>query len=203
MKRIATALALAALAAGCGVSAPERPAAAPTPAPVTSKTPRSTPTARPELRGQGGHEVAKPTRVMIPSIGVDAKLVPLGDEKPGVMEVPDFGRAGWYAKQPAVRPGAPGPGVIAAHYDSRKGPDVFYRLGQLRKGAEITVVDAEGDEHDFVVERMVTSPKGQLPAKEVFSRTSDPTLRLITCGGAFDRKWGHYLDNVTVFAKAA
>jgi hypothetical protein len=25
-------------------------------------------------------------------------------------------------------------------------------------------------------------------------------LRLVTCGGAFDRAWGHYVDNVIVFA---
>jgi hypothetical protein len=30
--------------------------------------------------------------------------------------------------------------------------------------------------------------------------TPQARLRLITCGGAFDRRSGHYLDNVVVYA---
>ena len=35
---------------------------------------------------------------------------------------------------------------------------------------------------------------------EVYGPTTGPELRLITCGGAFDRAAGSYLDNVVVWA---
>jgi hypothetical protein len=34
----------------------------------------------------------------------------------------------------------------------------------------------------------------------VYGPTDSPELRLVTCGGAFDRSIGHYTDNVIVFA---
>jgi hypothetical protein len=36
----------------------------------------------------------------------------------------------------------------------------------------------------------------------VFFRLGEPVLRLITCGGSFDRSTGHYRDNIIVFAEA-
>jgi hypothetical protein len=37
----------------------------------------------------------------------------------------------------------------------------------------------------------------------VYLPTLQPTLRLVTCGGAFDAVSGHYVDNVVVFAAQA
>jgi hypothetical protein len=34
----------------------------------------------------------------------------------------------------------------------------------------------------------------------VYGYTREPTLRLATCGGQFDRSSRHYVDNVIVFA---
>jgi hypothetical protein len=41
-----------------------------------------------------------------------------------------------------------------------------------------------------------------LPTERIWNRTSEPVLRLITCGGSFDRSSGHYRDNIIVFAGA-
>ena len=41
--------------------------------------------------------------------------------------------------------------------------------------------------------------KAELP-DEVFRRTGPATLRLITCGGAFDRSTHSYADNIVVTA---
>jgi hypothetical protein len=35
----------------------------------------------------------------------------------------------------------------------------------------------------------------------VYGYTRWPTLRLITCGGEFDRRSGQYLGNIVVFAE--
>ena len=55
-----------------------------------------------------------------------------------------YRRAHWYALGPA--PGEPGPAVIFGHVDTTKRPDVFYRLKDLRRGAEIHVYGKDGDE---------------------------------------------------------
>ena len=45
--------------------------------------------------------------------------------------------------------------------------------------------------------------KQHFPTALVYVGTSSPSLRLISCGGAFDRSTGHYLDNVIVLATPA
>ncbi len=42
-------------------------------------------------------------------------------------------------------------------------------------------------------------PKDAFPTAKVYGPTADPQLRLITCGGDFDRGTGHYVDNVVAF----
>jgi hypothetical protein len=50
---------------------------------------------------------------------------------------------------------------------------------------------------------MVAAPKSHFPTKMVYGKTPKPTLRLITCDGAFNSSTGHYVDNYIVFAKWA
>jgi hypothetical protein len=54
-----------------------------------------------------------------------------------------------------------------------------------------------------VVERVERQPKQALPTDRIWNRTRRPVLRLITCGGSFDRATGHYRDNVIVYANLA
>ena len=139
-----------------------------------------------------------PTRIRIPSIGVDAPVIAVGIQ-PGInaLEVPDVDRVGWYRLGPS--PGQTGSAVLAGHVDGEGRPGVFWRLGQLAPGDRITV-DYEGTgPRDFVVTGRQQVPKDELPA-ELFSRAGPPRLALITCGGAFDRTSRHYDDNVVVVA---
>ena len=43
-------------------------------------------------------------------------------------------------------------------------------------------------------------PKDEFPTEAVYGPTSGPELRLVTCGGAFDRSARSYDDNVVVDA---
>jgi sortase (surface protein transpeptidase) len=142
-----------------------------------------------------------PVRVIVPAIGVDARLVRLGLNPDRSMEVPDFGLAGWYAKGP--KPGHPGPAVIAAHVNSRAGPDVFYRLRELQPGHEVRVVFDSGDEVTFVVDSREQVPKDHLPADRIWPVTNDRILTLITCGGEFDTAVRRHRDNVIVYTSPA
>jgi sortase (surface protein transpeptidase) len=144
---------------------------------------------------------AGPEAVVIPAIGVSTRLVRLGLRPDRRMEVPeDFSVAGWYVGGP--RPGEPGPAVIAGHVDSRRGPAAFYRLGELRRGDVVAVRYPGRSVVRFRVERTERHPKRAFPTSRVYGDTVGAALRLVTCGGAFDRASGHYRDNVIVFATA-
>jgi hypothetical protein len=183
------------------------------PAPATgSQTPD--PTASPQRPdpAAGGLDAARgfrsardyratplPVRVQIPKIGVASSLDRLGRARDGTVQVPSrWELAGWYALGP--RPGDPGSAVILGHVDSRRGPAVFFRLRELRRGDEIKVTRADRSSARFVVERTAQYDKQQFPTDDVYYPTLTPALRLVTCGGQFDHSTGHYRSNIIVFA---
>lgn len=139
-----------------------------------------------------------PVRIEIPAIGVDAPVIDL-DLRGETPEVPqDFADTGWYEQ--TRLPGEIGPAVIAGHVDSVDGPAVFARLSLLKPGDEIVVTGADGEQRGFVVVGAGQYPKTELP-DEVFGFGEPvPELRLITCGGTFDRSVRHYVDNFVVYA---
>jgi len=140
-----------------------------------------------------------PMTIRIPVIAATAPVDPLGLNRDGTLQVPtDFGRAGWYTGRPP--PGATGPAIIVAHVDSKSGPAVFARLRQLKPGDEVTVTRADRSAVIFVVDRVESHRKNAFPTNAVYDPTPGSTLRLITCGGSFDRKTGHYRENVIAFA---
>ncbi len=146
----------------------------------------------------------EPVRVEIPRIGVSSGLIKLGKKEDGTVNAdPDvlpWDVAGWYTGSP--RPGDPGSAVIMGHVDSKEsGPAVFYHLRELRPGDQVLVKRVDGSVVRFAVDRTAQYPKANFPTDEVYYPTLTPELRLITCGGTFDSKWGHYLSNIIVFAK--
>ncbi len=122
----------------------------------------------------------------------------LGLNGDGTLEVPPYDRAGWYGGGP--KPGETGPAVIAAHVDSDTGPAVFYKLKLLRPGDSVTVDYDEGTSVDFVVAGAESYPKSQFPTDRVYGATASPELRLITCGGSFDRRSRTYAENLVISA---
>ena len=164
----------------------------------------STPVAPPApvlLRGPAAPEGVTPVRVGIPAIAVQSDLVDLGVDDAGALVPPgDFASAGWFAEGPV--PGEVGPAVIAGHVDSRSGPAVFFRLEELVAGDTVQVTRSDGRDVEFRVTRVAQYPKTDFATEEVYGPTTGPELRLITCGGTFDRSRRSYLDNVVVYAVA-
>ncbi|MFN7150716.1 MAG: class F sortase [Microthrixaceae bacterium] len=141
----------------------------------------------------------EPVTIAIPSLGVDAPVVPVGLEPSGEMEVPPASDAGWYLHGP--RPGAAaGTAVIAAHVDYGGQRGVFFDLRSLQVGAEVTVDDSAGVRRRFVVVERYQVDKDQLPIEQIFVAGGEPGLTLITCGGTFDRDVRSYRDNIVVRA---
>lgn len=136
----------------------------------------------------------------IPRIDVEASLRELGLERDGQLEVPERAEvAGWYVGGP--RPGEAGPSVIAGHVDSRTGPAVFARLAEVQVDDLVHVVYRSGFVTTWRVTGVEQHPKDRFPTDRVYGELAGPGLRLVTCGGDFDRSSGHYDDNVVVFAE--
>jgi hypothetical protein len=141
-----------------------------------------------------------PARVRIPALGIDSDLARLGTDAAGALVPPaNFAQAGWFTSGPA--PGAVGPAVIAGHVDSVRGPAVFFRLADLHRGDDVLVTRADGTTLEFAVTRVARYAKSAFPTAEVYGPTADAQLRLITCGGRFDRSRRSYVDDVVVFAR--
>ena len=147
-------------------------------------------------------EVALPVRLRIPALKVDAKVEKLGLQKDGAIAVPaTTDIAGWYQYGP--RPGEPGPAVILGHVDSTAGPGIFFDLYRAKPGTAIRIDRADGSSATFTITQVTKVPKVQFPTDLVYAPTLDPTLRLVTCGGSFDRSRRSYRDNVIAFATPA
>ncbi|MEJ2887820.1 class F sortase [Actinomycetospora aeridis] len=146
-----------------------------------------------------------PATLRIPAIRVDSPVDQVGLNPDRTMEVPAEGTPGydhaaWFRY--SVTPGRQGPSVLIGHVDSAtSGPSVFYELGRLRPGDRAAVTRADGATVTFEVTEVAVFPKDAFPSERVYGPTRGPELRLITCGGSFDRGAGSYRDNTVVFAR--
>lgn len=139
-----------------------------------------------------------PQRIDIPSLKLRAPLMKLGLTKEGDVELPPYERpevAGWY--QDSAVPGEKGASVIIGHVDTKETAAVFYRLRQVRKGAEVKISRSDGKVARYRVDRIEQVPKERFPAERVYTEDG---LRLVTCGGVFDWSRRQYRDNIIVYA---
>lgn len=144
-----------------------------------------------------------PTRVAVPRLKINAPVEEVGLAKDGSVQTPTLDEpqlTGWYNRGPT--PGQLGPAVILGHIDTAKtGPAVFFKLKDLKPGDKVTVTRKDGSQADFKVQKLKDVSKEQFPSQEVYGDLTYAGLRLITCGGAFDKSKGSYEDNTIVFAK--
>jgi sortase (surface protein transpeptidase) len=145
-----------------------------------------------------------PAAVYIPRIGVAAPLMRLGVDRAGAVEIPPLSPAniaGWYRY--GATPGARGAAVILGHLDTRSGPAVFAGLHQVVRGDEIQVMRQDRSVAIFVVDGTERVAKSVFPAAKVYGRLKYAAIRLVTCGGAFDKRRHSYKDNLIVYGHLA
>ncbi len=153
---------------------------------------------RPAVRAM---PASTPVRVRIPSVGVDAPLTGLGLTGDGSLDVPPPAKAnlaGWY--EDGVTPGSVGTALIVGHVDNKAGPAVFYPLGALKKGDTVDVERSDGRTAVFTVDAVEVYDDDHFPDEKVYGPSDRPELRVLTCGGGYDRDEGGYQGNVVVFA---
>ncbi len=183
------------------VAAASPGAATPTSAPTPTPVPAPAAQAAKPAKAAPVLPRSAPTRLRIPQIAVNAPFTELALDATGRLNAPaqdNKNLVGWYRGGPT--PGERGSAVVAGHVDTRTGPAVFLLLRMLLPGNKVEVTRADGTIAVFSVDSVQTFPKDAFPDDKVYGSTGDAQLRLITCGGAYDKKRKDYLDNVVVFA---
>ncbi|MGW6556951.1 class F sortase [Streptomyces hydrogenans] len=148
-------------------------------------------------------DTARPRRVQIPALGIDAPVVARGLDATGAVDPPPYEMphtVGWYG--PGTTPGAAGPALLVGHVDTETRPAVFYGLSATRPGETVRVTRTDGSVAVFTVDDVTVVPRDAFDPRKVYGPHAPgrSELRLITCGGTFDREVGLYTANVVVSA---
>jgi sortase (surface protein transpeptidase) len=146
---------------------------------------------------------AAPQRVEIPSIGVRAPVVRRGLDTTGAIDPPPYGMpqsVGWFAK--GTQPGTRGAALFVGHVDTETKPAVFYGLSAARTGEKVRVTRSDGTIAEFTIDDVQVFTRERFDAEKAYGPRKDgrAELRLITCGGTYDRKSHAYTANVVVSA---
>jgi LPXTG-site transpeptidase (sortase) family protein len=140
-----------------------------------------------------------PARLRIPAIGVDAPVGRVGLLRDGSMAVPDnLWISAWLAT--GARPGQAGSAVIAGHRGIGT-PALFSHLENLRPGEKIHVSDTGGGELVYEVTRVAMLDLSAESQVEVFGKTSQQQLVLVTCFGQYSRTSRSYDHRLVVFSR--
>jgi LPXTG-site transpeptidase (sortase) family protein len=125
-----------------------------------------------------------PIRLLIPRIGVDARIEARGlDSSRNMLTPNDFHDVAWYNLGPT--PGQPGNALLNGHVDWWTGSAVFTRLSDLRSGDSVIVVRRDGIRITFKVTGRQTVAANARVAS-LFAPSRVATLTLITCDGVWD-----------------
>ncbi|MGW1107290.1 class F sortase [Streptomyces sp. NPDC002540] len=148
-------------------------------------------------------EGSVPKRVEIPSLGIEAPVITRGLDGDGAIEPPSFDTprtVGWYGD--GTQPGAKGPALFVGHVDTETEPAVFYGLSAARPGAKVEVTRADGSVAEFTVDDVQVLTRERFNADKAYGprKRGRAELRLITCGGTYDRASHSYDANVVVSA---
>lgn len=161
-----------------------------TPAPPATDAPTPAPTPGPEIR---------PTRIGLPTLGVDAPIVAVGIDEDGAMGTPGTAdEVAWWDGMPV---GA-GNALFAGHKDWNHRQGSFFRIADLKPGDAIRL-DGEGGSLEFHVEWVRQLGGDEEAVQDILGDAGKPVVTLITCGGEFDRRIRHYKDRVVVRAVLA
>lgn len=142
-----------------------------------------------------------PTRLRIPGLGLDARVVRLGADGSGRnLALPPLRAAGWDVS--SVTPGQRGITVIAGFIERAAGsPGALAHLRRLHRGDVVVLRRRDGARVRYRVTRIAFYAQGRLPAAKVFAPSSGPELRLVSLGGQLHR--GDPIGNAVVFARLA
>ncbi|MFF4155861.1 sortase domain-bontaining protein [Streptomyces sp. NPDC001678] len=151
----------------------------------------------------GPAQAEEPSRVAIPSLGVDSPLIRLGRNGDDAVQgpPPEKGRtAGWY--RDSAKPGTRGAAVIIGHDATGDGKAVFRDLHRIQEGDVIDVERGDGKILHFTITGTEKVAKSAFPLRKVYGETQEKALRLVTCAGDLGTA-GRPAENLIVYARLA
>lgn len=145
-----------------------------------------------------------PSKLIIPSLGINANVQQVGLTANGNMGVPTgkykWQDVAWYRLGP--KPGEKGNAVMAGHLDNAISlKAVFYDLNELNVGDEVEVLDIDGATHRFRVVEKASYDYKNAPLDKIFGRTDKAMLNLITCGGTWIQSQRSYDERLVVYTE--
>ncbi|MFE2879716.1 class F sortase [Streptomyces roseus] len=144
-----------------------------------------------------------PARVDVPSMGIRAPVIPRGLDAQGAIEPPPYespGTVGWWGG--GVKPGEAGAALLVGHVDTASKPAVFYGLSSAKPGGAVRVVRTDGSVAEFTIEDVRVYERAHFDAHRAYGQRikGRAELRLVTCGGTYDKAAKQYTANVVVSA---
>lgn len=144
-----------------------------------------------------------PNRLGIPSLGVDAPLVPESVGAGGDLVIPgDPATVGLWREGPGLA-ATEGTTLVAGHVSvAGIGDGALLALHRIEPGALVVTTDSAGASHAWRVDALLVRDKDALPA---FPTAGPRRLAIVTCGGPLLRSpaGNTYRDNIISFASPA
>lgn len=144
-----------------------------------------------------------PARLVVPSLGVDGPVADVGLTARSEFAVPDDpGLVGRW--DGGARPGdGRGTVALAGHVTWRGTEGLLHDLAELRPGAEVWLLAADGTGAVYVAGSVDVHTKATAPWRDVFRADVAERLVLITCGGRVDPVTGVHDSNVVAYLTPA
>ncbi|WP_372351479.1 class F sortase [Streptomyces sp. KL116D] len=148
-------------------------------------------------------KAAKPQRIDVSALSIQAPVVARGLDGGGAIDPPPYDQAGvvgWYGQ--GAQPGEKGTSLFVGHVDTETRPAVFYHLSEAKPGDSVRVVRDDGSVAEFTVDDVQVFSREAFDPHEAYGphHSDRAELRLITCGGTFDKASRTYTANVVVSA---
>lgn len=133
-------------------------------------------------------------RLVIPSLGLNDTIVPVGLTSGGAMAVPSgkTNDVGWYDGGP--QPGQPGSAVLDAHVFA-----AFAKLNNVQVGDPIYVQNEDGTQLEFKVTAVKEFALSHITSEDLFTPTGDRDLNLITCAGELTPDHSTYDHRLVIY----
>ncbi|MFZ1258777.1 MAG: class F sortase [Candidatus Saccharimonas sp.] len=141
-----------------------------------------------------------PQTIVINKIKVHARVMQVGTDKEGRMDVPKTAYdVGWYTG--SSRPNEPGAMVIDGHVQGVGGGAIFTHLDTLVTGDTVSIIRGDGKQFDYKVVATEKVPLNEVNMAKllVSADTTKPGMNLITCAGNFSQSSQTYSDRTIVY----
>jgi sortase A len=153
-------------------------------------------------RSSVSKDAVGPGQLIIPRLGINAKIVLSDVDREGNMSAPaTHTDVGLYKNGPM--PGKPGNAVVAGHLNGRANePGVFSDLEQIKVGDLVHVKYGDNpSDLTFKVKEKQEYDVQQAPLERIFGPATASQLNLITCSGSYDRAKADYTKRLVVYAE--